>query len=194
LQYTPIEKLSGGERRRLLLLKVLVTQPNFLVLDEPTNDLDLDTLSVLEDYLETFPGCLLMVTHDRYFMDRLTDHLFVFKGNGQIQDYNGNYSDWREEQKELKPEEKKTGNAPAPSTESVKNSSPSSKRKLSYKEQKELSDLEVQIAQLESLKNGLIESLERGGNLDEITRISAEIANVDQEIESKTFRWLELSE
>src|SRR5205085_9704387 len=135
--------LSGGEKRRLHLLTILMKNPNFLILDEPTNDLDINTLNTLEDFLDNFGGCLIIVSHDRYFMDRLVDHLFVFEGDGQIKDFNGNYSQYREWQKQketVEPEVKKSEeprSAPIPAT----------KRKLSYKEQREFEQLEKELAQ-----------------------------------------------
>ena len=146
-QYTYIGKLSGGERKRLQLLKVLVSSPNFLILDEPTNDLDIDTMNVLETYLESFPGCLMIVSHDRYFMDRLTDHLFVFEGDGVIRDFNGNYSDYREEQV-LREKEQKKGQKNEESALKTKTET----RKLSFKEKKEMEELETKIEKLESHK------------------------------------------
>jgi ABC transport system ATP-binding/permease protein len=159
-QYTYISKLSGGEKRRLHLLSILFRNPNFLVLDEPTNDLDLPTLSVLENFLLEFPGCLLIISHDRYFMDRLVDHLFVFEGEGEIRDFPGNYSQFREQQKleqaqeaEARREEKTITTAPASEPESA----PAKKRKLSFKEQREFELLEkdmVTLAQRTHRKDG----------------------------------------
>jgi len=141
-QYTFISKLSGGEKRRLHLLTILFRNPNFLVLDEPTNDLDLPTLSVLENFLSDFPGCLLIVSHDRYFMDRLVDHLFVFEGDGVIRDFPGNYSQYRAE--ELKPAAAKAAvqQTPAPVAETKPTSAPAQQRRLSFKEKHELENLD----------------------------------------------------
>lgn len=197
VQHTPVAKLSGGERRRLQLLKVLVENPNFLILDEPTNDLDIDTLNVLEEFLENYDGCLLLVSHDRYFMDKLVEHLFVFRNEGHILDYYGNYTDYRteydasdnEEQMSLKAEPAK---APAPiAEEPVK----SQKRKLSFKEQRELEQLETDIAALENRKNELHQLLSSGSsNHTDVSAWSDELLKTDAALSEKGDRWLELSE
>jgi len=190
MQYNYVEKLSGGEKRRLQLLTVLIKNPNFLILDEPTNDLDIVTLNILEDYLDKFEGCLLIVTHDRYFMDRLVDHLFVFKGDGMVKDFPGNYSDYRNQAEELpeKQPEKK------PKKEQ-KAETPKQKTKLSFKEKREFESLEAEIEALESQKKQLIDQLNSGeGNHEQLSEWAAEIEKISQELEVKSDRWLELSE
>jgi ATP-binding cassette subfamily F protein uup len=191
-QYTYVSKLSGGERRRLHLLTVLFRNPNFLILDEPTNDLDLPTLSVLENFLLDFPGCLLIVSHDRYFMDRLVDHLFVFEGEGEVRDFPGNYSQYREWQKEKEIaalEEKK----PEPSKQA--HASNTQKKKLSYKDQREFEMLEKELANLEIEKKEISEKLS-SANLpfEELQKLSERIVEISGLIDQKELRWLELSE
>jgi ATP-binding cassette subfamily F protein uup len=190
-QYTYISKLSGGERRRLHLLTVLFRNPNFLILDEPTNDLDLPTLSVLENYLLEFQGCLIIVSHDRYFMDRLVDHLFVFEGEGEIRDFPGNYSQLREWQK-LKEE------APEVPQATVAIKEPEvvlPKKKLSYKEQREFELLENELKTLEKERATLYTELSNS-NLpyDKLQEISARINIIGKSIDDKELRWLELSD
>lgn len=195
MQYTPVSKLSGGERRRLQLLKVLVTNPNFLILDEPTNDLDIDTLNVLEDFLLNYDGCLMLVSHDRYFMDKLVDHLFVFEGQGKILDFYGNYTDYREYADEKIIEEKTkpaTSTSAATATE-IKTEKP--KKKLSFKEQKEFNDLEVEIPKLEARKKELNDLLNAGNTDHEVlSNWAKEIGEIDSALDEKSLRWLELSE
>ncbi|MDW3193518.1 MAG: ABC-F family ATP-binding cassette domain-containing protein [Cytophagales bacterium] len=190
LQYSLVGKLSGGERRRLQLLRVLMENPNFIILDEPTNDLDIMTLNVLEDYLEKYDGCLLIVSHDRYFMDRLVDHLFVFEGQGLIRDFPGNYTDYRESiAQEKKAESKKE----TPKKEAAKPKEQT--RKLSFKEKKELEELEAKIAKLESEKSQLVEQMNSGsGGFEELQQWSERVTAIDEELEEKEMRWLELSE
>lgn len=198
MQHTPVAKLSGGERRRLQLLKVLVSNPNFLILDEPTNDLDIDTLNVLEDFLMNFDGCLLLVSHDRYFMDKLVDHLFVFEGDGHVRDFYGNYTDYREETDNGAKQEasaqvntvNKTASTPAATELKL-----STKKKLSFKEQRELSDLETSIAALENRKAELNDLLNAGGSDHEtLANWAAELQKTENELDEKSMRWLELSE
>lgn len=189
-QYTYISKLSGGEKRRLHLLSILFRNPNFLVLDEPTNDLDLPTLSVLENFLLEFPGCLIIISHDRYFMDRLVDHLFVFEGNGIIQDFPGNYSQYREAEKkqvvEKEPEKKEV----KPVEEITKQ-----KKKLSYKEQREFEILEKEIGQLEKEKTEIYEQLNKADQpYEQLQKLTARIGEITEAIDTKEMRWLELSE
>ena len=191
-QYEFIEKLSGGEKKRLHLLTILVRQPNFLILDEPTNDMDMSTLSVLEDYLENYKGCLIIVSHDRYFMDKLVDHLLIFEGDGVMREYNGNYTDYRYEVEEAietsrKPEVKEAAKAAA-----QKESKPSTKR--SFKEQKEFDDLEKEIETTEAKKNALIDKLSKPDAGANIAQWSKELETLDKDLETKTLRWLELSE
>jgi ATP-binding cassette subfamily F protein uup len=192
-----IEKLSGGEKRRLQLLRVMMQEPNFLILDEPTNDLDITTLNVLEEFLMNFPGCLLIVSHDRYFLDRLVDHLFVFENEGNIRDFPGNYTDYRNFLVENKAEIKEAipQTATVPNTQPVVSSVSSSKRKLSYKEQKEFETLEADMAKLESQKAAIVEKLNGGSEShEELTKWAKEIERIGAEIEEKELRWLELSE
>ncbi len=189
-QYTFIEKLSGGERKRLQLLKVLVTNPNFLILDEPTNDFDIETLNVLEDFLEKFTGCLILVSHDRYFMDHLVDQLFIFEGVGKIQPFNGNYSDYRSMEDDEEEDE------PTALTQSVLQSSPANGiRKPSFKEKKEYVELQSQIESLEREKSQLNEQLNRAG-LDhvELIELGKKIEVITQKVDTLTLRWLELDE
>jgi ABC transport system ATP-binding/permease protein len=197
MQHTYVSKLSGGERRRLFLLTVLIRNPNFLVLDEPTNDLDIQTLNVLEDFLESYKGCLVIVTHDRYFMDKLVEHLFVFEGEGYIRDFNGNYQDYLDEQEEKRAAAKQ----PQPVKESVKPDTgpeipkPVIKRKLSYKEQQELDNISKQLPELEVRKAALAEKLNKGSNNhEELMQWSREVEELNNEIDEKSMRWLELSE
>lgn len=193
MQHTYVSKLSGGEKRRLYLLTILMKNPNFLILDEPTNDLDIQTLNVLEDFLENFKGCLLTVTHDRYFMDKLADHLFVFEGNGIIRDFNGNYQDYLNEQTELKQKQKQETQKKEQTNSSKTN--PTLKRKLSYKEQLELDTLEKEIPMLETQKNTLIQKLNLGSrNHEELMQWGTELEILNKELDEKGMRWLELSE
>lgn len=189
-QYNIVEKLSGGERKRLQLLKVLVRNPNFLVLDEPTNDFDIDTLNVLEDFLEKFNGCLVLVSHDRYFMDHLVEELFIFEGDGVIRPFNGNYSDYRTflEEKENVVEEK-------PKPAAIKEADQSDKRKLSFKEKQEFESLQKEIQILEGKKDQLSKTLNSGiTDHVKLQELATQILELTNQIESKTFRWLELAE
>ena len=193
-QYDFIEKLSGGEKRRLYLCTVLMENPNFLILDEPTNDLDILTLNVLEDFLQEYPGVLVVVSHDRYFMDKIIDHLFVFEGEGKTRDFPGSYSDYREYKKMEKLEESKTKveavKVEKAKTERVQNR----KAKLSFKEQKEFNSLEKEIAKLESKKSE-VHTLFESGDLDKnkIHELSMDLVKIDKSIEDKEERWMELS-
>lgn len=190
-QYTFIEKLSGGEKKRLQLLKLLVTSPNFLVLDEPTNDFDIDTLNVLEDFLEKFTGCLVLVSHDRYFMDHLVDQLFIFEGEGKIRMFNGNYTDYRDSISGLSPLEDDNEEVLGTKTETVT----ASRKKISIKEKKEYEQLEKEIQQLELDKRSLTEKLNGGqAGHTQLLDWSQQIKNISDQIEKKTARWLELSE
>ncbi len=205
-----IAKLSGGEKRRLQLLQVLIQNPNFLILDEPTNDLDIHSLNVLEDFLANFQGCLVIVSHDRYFMDRLVDHLFVFEDNGHIRDYPGNYSDfrtWKEEQLREAKAVSSGSKVVSPEFNTLKSVSQNSKtqdpippthgikRKLNYKEQKELDGIEGEMKALENRKDMLIDKLNIGsGNHSDLTDWARQIENITKEVEEKEMRWLELSE
>jgi ATP-binding cassette subfamily F protein uup len=191
-QYTYVEKLSGGEKKRLQLLKMLVTNPNFLILDEPTNDFDIDTLNVLEDFLENFTGCLLLVSHDRYFMDHLVDQLFVFEGDGIIQPFNGNYTDYRDELEEAEQRKQKNQNKINDKAE-VKNTD--NKKGLSYKEKIELDKLVIEIQEIESNKKKIQELLVSGEtNHEKLINWGKELEIIEQQLEEKTNRWLTLSE
>ncbi|MDN4163888.1 ABC-F family ATP-binding cassette domain-containing protein [Cytophagales bacterium LB-30] len=195
MQYSPVHKLSGGERKRLQMLKILIKNPNFLILDEPTNDLDIDTLNVLEDFLEKFGGCLVLVSHDRYFMDNLVDQLFVFEGDGHIRIFNGNYSDYREV---VEMEEEMAAKAPAP--KAVEPSAPASvenaaKRKLSFKEQKELEELPKELEKLEAEKTQITELLNQGqADHIQLAEWAKQIQSIDSQLDEKTLRLLELEE
>ena len=202
-QYNYVYKLSGGEKRRLHLCTVLMRNPNFLVLDEPTNDLDIVTLNILEEYLQSFKGCVIVVSHDRYFMDKVVDHLMVFKGNAELKDFPGNYTDyreWNELMEEQEREEKKKQDSRTKSQESSRQSAVSSqksaeKRKLSFKEKQEFEALEKEIPQLETEKSELENQLASGIlTSDEIVKASQRHAEVNELIDEKTMRWLELSE
>lgn len=191
-QHSYVYKLSGGEKRRLYLCTVLMRNPNFLILDEPTNDLDIVTLNVLEEYLRGFKGCVIVVSHDRYFMDKVVDHLLVFNGQGDIRDFPGNYSDYRdwkaaraEKEKEAeKPQEEKTARVRL-----------NEKRKMSFKEKQEFEQLEKDIAALEEEKKQLEEALCSGAlSVDELTEKSKRLPILNDELDEKTMRWLELSE
>ena len=192
-QYNYVSKLSGGEKKRLQLLKLLVTNPNFLILDEPTNDFDIDTLNVLEDYLENFSGCLLLVSHDRYFMDHLVDQLFVFEGDGKIRVFNGNYTDYRDwaDEEEARAA---SNSAKAPLKESGA-SVQVEKKKLSFKEKQEFEKLQAEIEALEKKKATITEEFAKAGtDHQQLQQLSQEIKSVSDAIDEKTLRWLELSE
>lgn len=200
-QHTPIEKLSGGERRRLQLLMVLIKNPNFLILDEPTNDLDLMTLNTLEEFLDSFPGCLIIVSHDRYFMDRLVEHLFVFEGEGQISDFPGNYSEFRETEKSQEPraksQEDKTQVASSKTQEEKieEKAAAPAKVKAGFKQKNEFKEVTASMAKLEKEKAELTEKIS-GGNSDheELMKISARMLEIDSKLEELELTWLELSE
>ena len=193
-----VEILSGGEQRRLYLLTVLMRNPNFLILDEPTNDLDILTLNVLEEYLMAFKGCLLIVSHDRYFLDKTVDHLFIFREGGAVKDFVGQYSEYREYIKEQEAEEARQAKIAAEKAQKNKpqpTPTTPSRRKLSYKEQRELEQLEVELPQLESEKTELEEKLSSGVlSHEELTKAADRIGEIINLIEEKEMRWLELSE
>jgi len=200
-QYNYVYKLSGGERRKLYLCTVLMKNPNFLVLDEPTNDLDIVTLQILEEYLQDFPGCVIVVSHDRYFMDKVVDHLLVFKGDGVIKDFPGNYTQYREWERlrddsgevigDRTQQKKVQQNKPLTSN----NSPLTSKKKLSYKEKREMEQLEKDIAALEAEQKQIEEALCGGTtSVDEITKMSKRLPLLKDELDEKSMRWLELSE
>ena len=191
-QHNYVYKLSGGERRKLYLCTVLMKNPNFLVLDEPTNDLDIVTLQILEEYLQDFPGCVIVVSHDRYFMDKVVDHLLVFKGEGEVKDFPGNYTQYRE-WSALQPRESKE----VVETKEVKDNRPpkETKKKLSYKEKREFEQLEQEIAALEEEQRQLEEALCSGTlSVDELTEKSKRLPLLKDELDEKSMRWLELSE
>ena len=200
-QYSYIAKLSGGERRRLYLCTVLMRNPNFLILDEPTNDLDIITLQILEEYLQNFRGCLIIVSHDRYFMDKVVDHILVFHGNGQIKDFPGNYTQYRAYESTNKPQESK----PLSIEEKVSpieggrkggwNKGAARPRKLTFKEKQLMAQLEVDIEQLEREKKEIETALSGGSiSVDEIVRMSKRLPLLNEELDTKSMQWLELSE
>ena len=197
-QHNYVYKLSGGEKRKLYLCTVLMKNPNFLVLDEPTNDLDIQTLQILEEYLQDFPGCVIVVSHDRYFMDKVVDHLLVFKGEGKIQDFPGNYTQFREFQKMKSKEEeqqKPTKNNSKTTNEQKKDYRNNLKRKMSFKEKHEYEQLSDKIAQLEEEKQQLEEELCSGSlAVDELTEKSKRLPILKEELDTLELRWLELSE
>ena len=191
-QHSYVYKLSGGERRRLYLCTVLMRNPNFLVLDEPTNDLDIITLQVLEEYLQNFKGCVIVVSHDRYFMDKVVDHLLVFKGQGDIRDFPGNYSDYRDWREAKEQREKE---AEKPKEEKTARVRLNDKRKMSFKEKKEFEQLEQEIAGLEQEKADIEAALCSGTlGVEELTEKSKRLPELNDLIDEKTMRWLELSE
>lgn len=191
-QHSYVYKLSGGERRRLYLCTVLMKNPNFLVLDEPTNDLDIVTLQVLEEYLKNFKGCVIVVSHDRYFMDKVVDHLLVFKGQGDIRDFPGNYSDYRDWKLARAEHEKE---AAKPKEEKTQRVRLNDKRRLTFKERKEMEQLETEIATLEDEKKSIEEALCSGTlSVDELTEKSKRLPLLNDELDEKSMRWLELSE
>jgi ABC transport system ATP-binding/permease protein len=191
-QQVYVSQLSGGEKRRLFLLMVLMRNPNFLILDEPTNDLDILTLNVLEEFLLEFPGCVLIVTHDRYFMDKVVEHLFVFEGKGQIRDFNGVYSDYRDIQKEREREERRSERADQQKAKAeVKETKPG----LTFEQRKEMNRLEKEIQKLEEKKAQVANEFNRTDlSTDEIKKFSQEISQLGTQIEEKELRWMELAE
>lgn len=197
-QYTYLSALSGGEKKRLQLLSILFKNPNFLILDEPTNDLDLATLAVLERFLSEYGGCLLIVSHDRYFMDKLVDHLFVFEGAGMVRDFPGNYSQYRIWQKEQEVREreaaqkKKEQEKPADTVAAT--SSTAKQKKLSYKEQREFEILEKEIPELESERERLAVELSNPLPYDQVQTLTARLTQINETLDEKEMRWLELSE
>jgi ATP-binding cassette subfamily F protein uup len=199
-QQNYIRKLSGGERRRLHLCTVLMKQPNFLVLDEPTNDLDIMTLQVLEQYLQDFRGCVIVVSHDRYFMDKVVDHLLVFKGDGVIQDFPGNYTQYREwASMDNLGDASHDRNIGRNQENRSRDTKPSyrhdDRRRLSYKEKREMEQLERDIEALEAEKKQIEEALCGGTtSVDEITKMSKRLPLLNDELDEKSMRWLELSE
>jgi ATP-binding cassette subfamily F protein uup len=194
-QFTYISSLSGGEKRRLFLLSILFKNPNFLILDEPTNDLDLPTLAVLENFLLDFQGCLVMVSHDRYFMDRMVEHLFVFEGNGIIRDFPGNYGLYQQWLKSESSNENAVQKSITKAPVEVLQSTSPVKPKLSYKEKQELEKLEKEIRDLNNEKEQITEKLHDATiNFDSIQQLSQRFTIVEDTLHTKEFRWLELSE
>lgn len=193
-QYNYVYKLSGGERRKLYLCTVLMQNPNFLVLDEPTNDLDIVTLQILEEYLQDFPGCVIVVSHDRYFMDKVVDHLLVFRGQGEIKDFPGNYTQYREWEK-LTSDTSNTSPTSQTSPTPKASYRHDDRRRLSYKEKREMEQLEREIAALEEEQHQLEQSLCSGTlSVDELTEKSKRLPQLKEELDEKSMRWLELSE
>ena len=198
-QYNYVYKLSGGERRKLYLCTVLMQNPNFLVLDEPTNDLDIVTLQILEEYLQDFPGCVIVVSHDRYFMDKVVDHLLVFKGQGDINDFPGNYTQYRQwaalEVSGESGQSGKSGNSGKTGQSGKPSYRHDDRRRLSYKEKREIEQLEKDIATLEAEKKQIEDALCGGTtSVDEITTMSKRLPVLNKELDEKSMRWLELSE
>ncbi len=196
-QYNYVYKLSGGERRKLYLCTVLMQNPNFLVLDEPTNDLDIVTLQILEEYLQDFPGCVIVVSHDRYFMDKVVDHLLVFRGQGEIKDFPGNYTQYREWEKLTSTTSNTSPTSPTSQTSNAPKASyrHDDRRRLSYKEKREMEQLEREIAALEEEQHQLEQSLCSGTlSVDELTEKSKRLPQLKDELDEKSMRWLELSE
>ncbi len=193
-QYSYIYKLSGGEKRRLYLCTVLMRSPNFLILDEPTNDLDIMTLQVLEEYLSSFSGCVIIVSHDRYFMDKVVDHILVFNGNGEVRDFPGNYSQYRE-WKGLQPKPANEPQTTSAKDEWKSNKASNKSNKLSFKEKREMEQLETDIERLEVEKKD-VEGQLSGGDIpvDKIVELSKRLPELNDELDVKSMRWLELSE
>lgn len=198
MHYNFVHKLSGGEKRRLKLLRVLMSNPNFLILDEPTNDLDIFAMSVLEDYLRNFQGCLIVVSHDRYFMDKMVDHLFVFEGEGKIKDIVGNYTDFRKKQIQDKRDEKNNlaqAQAVVEKQVVVEKKQEVEKRKLNFKEKEEFKKLEKDLETLESEKATIVEQLSSGKlSNKEVYDLGIKLGKIQEDIEDKTERWMELAE
>ncbi|WP_312421728.1 ABC-F family ATP-binding cassette domain-containing protein [Epilithonimonas sp.] len=203
-QYSPISKLSGGEKRRLHLMYVLYQNPNFLIFDEPTNDLDLPTLTVLENFLQNFQGSVIIVSHDRYFMDRIVDHVLAFEGEGVIKDFVGNFSEYREsrkseagqrsEEREKNKEQRleSTANDHQPTT--INQQQPSTKKKLSFKEQRELETIEKEVPELEQKRKEILDELNNESDYEKISKLSSELESLSGKLEEHEMRWLELQE
>ena len=203
MHYNFVYKLSGGEKRRLKLMTVLMKNPNFLILDEPTNDLDIFVMSVLEDYLRTFEGCLIVVSHDRYFMDKMVDHIFVFEGEGKIKDIVGNYTEYRQmlqdgikqDRQDKADAAKQQKQVASIAPKSVTQTSQPEKKKLSFKEKQEFDSLEKELEVLETEKEKFTLILSDGTKTnDEIMEAGSKLGEIVQAIETKTERWLELAE
>lgn len=198
-QYSPISKLSGGEKRRLHLMYVLYQNPNFLIFDEPTNDLDLPTLTVLENFLQNFQGSVIIVSHDRYFMDRIVDHVLAFEGEGKIKEFVGNFSEYREhlksEDKNSKPETPKVEKVETEKETPISNvTNQSAKKKLSFKEQHELETIEKEMPKLEEQRNKILDQLNNESDYQKISKLSADLETLSGKLEEYEMRWLELQE
>ena len=192
-QYSFVSKLSGGEKRRLQLLRVLMSNPNFLILDEPTNDLDIVTLNILEEYLQNFSGCLILVSHDRYFMDKLVDHLFILDETPEIKDFPGNYTDYRLQVEDEKADNTKSGKESKSDKKQETKKEPG--KKLNFNEQKEFNNLEAELKKLEAQKTELIQKLNSGStDHSELAKWSSEIEKITETVDEKELKWLELSE
>lgn len=197
-QYSPISKLSGGEKRRLHLMYILYQNPNFLIFDEPTNDLDLPTLTVLENFLQQFQGSLIIVSHDRYFMDRIVDHVLAFEGNGKIRDFVGTFSEYREAKSREDAMEKNTASKPEPVKETVVapevSQASAKKRKMTFKEQRELETIEKEMPELEQQRAKIMDQLNNETEYEKVAQLSAELEAVSEKLEEYEMRWLELQE
>ncbi len=197
-QYSPISKLSGGEKRRLHLMYILYQNPNFLIFDEPTNDLDLPTLTVLENFLQQFQGSLIIVSHDRYFMDRIVDHILAFEGDGKIKDFIGNFSEYREAKSREESMEKSTAQKQEPVKENipaaVNNPSTAKKKRLSFKEQRELETIEKEMPELEVERAKILDHLNNESDYEKISKLSTDLETISEKLENHEMRWLELQE
>lgn len=195
-QYSPISKLSGGEKRRLHLMYILYQNPNFLIFDEPTNDLDLPTLTVLENFLQQFQGSLIIVSHDRYFMDRIVDHILAFEGEGKIRDFTGNFSEYREAKSKEDALEKSVSVKSEPVKETVPaaNNTNTKKKRLSFKEQRELETIEKEMPELEEKRSKILDQLNNEADYEKISKLSADLESISETLENHEMRWLELQE
>lgn len=195
-QYSPISKLSGGEKRRLHLMYILYQNPNFLIFDEPTNDLDLPTLTVLENFLQQFQGSLIIVSHDRYFMDRIVDHILAFEGEGKIRDFTGNFSEYREAKSKEDALEKSVSVKSEPVKETVPaaNNTNIKKKRLSFKEQRELETIEKEMPELEEKRAKILDQLNNEADYEKISKLSADLESISETLENHEMRWLELQE
>ncbi|PTT75301.1 MULTISPECIES: ABC-F family ATP-binding cassette domain-containing protein [unclassified Chryseobacterium] len=195
-QYSPISKLSGGEKRRLHLMYILYQNPNFLIFDEPTNDLDLPTLTVLENFLQQFQGSLIIVSHDRYFMDRIVDHILAFEGEGKIRDFTGNFSEYREAKSKEDALEKSVSVKSEPVKETVPaaNNTNTKKKRLSFKEQRELETIEKEMPELEEKRAKILDQLNNEADYEKISKLSADLESISETLENHEMRWLELQE
>ena len=194
-QQVYVSQLSGGEKRRLYLLTILMRNPNFLILDEPTNDLDILTLNVLEEFLLEFPGCVLIVTHDRFFMDKIVDHLFVFEGKGQIRDFNGDYTEYRELQKERDREQRRQERSEQQKAKEGQAAGETGKPGLNFEQRKEMNRIEKEIQRLEEKKAQVSEQFNTSDLTPErILSLSKELQQLNDTIAEKELRWMELAE